>query len=235
MACPRCSSSQITWQQVQTPDGEMTQYRCSRCGTVWLDDGREAQAWEARRSVPIYRRPWFWVVVLFSVVVFWRSVSTGGKNAPLPVQSNSSAAQKPATAAAQNPAASASFVLDADSVTSSGPVSTPGLKLFSGELLGVNSDGDGTFVVKARAVGATNKLMIAAAFHNVEHLITEHGFDSCKELQYWAVARSMDGDDVKYISFTVPEDLIAQIAAGKVVAIQLRDLVEDLWVLPGME
>lgn len=69
----------------------------------------------------------------------------------------------------------------------------------------------------------------------MEHLITEHGFDSCKELQYWAVARSMDGDDVKYISFTVPEDLIAQIAAGKVVAIQLRDLVEDLWILPSME
>lgn len=106
MACPRCSSSQITWQQVQTPDGEMTQYRCSRCGTVWLDDGQEAQAWEARRSVPIYRRSWFWVVVLFSVVVFWRSVSTGGKNAPLPAQSSSAASQSSA-AAAQQPEAEA--------------------------------------------------------------------------------------------------------------------------------
>ena len=105
-----------------------------------------------------------------------------------------------------------------------------------GELLELNDNRDekGVVVVKAKIhPSTTNDLTVAQNFHNVVYLVENFGFDNC-ELQYWAVADMADGSEGKAVSFTVPQDVVAQVAAGEVQATELPDLVADLWILPSL-
>lgn len=105
-----------------------------------------------------------------------------------------------------------------------------------GELLELNDNREekGVVVVKTKiSPSTTNDLTVAQNFHNVVDLVENQGFGDC-ELQYWAVADMADGSEGKAVSFTVPQDVVAQVAAGEVQATELPDLVTDLWILPSL-
>lgn len=105
-----------------------------------------------------------------------------------------------------------------------------------GELLEItdNREENGVAVVKAKITpSTTNDLTVAQNYHNAVDLIQNQGFDDC-ELQYWAVADMVDGSESKVISFTVPQDVVTQVAAEDVVATELPDFVVDLWILPSL-
>lgn len=106
-----------------------------------------------------------------------------------------------------------------------------------GELLELNDNREarGVVVVKAKiAPNVSNELTISQNYHNAVDLIENQGFGDC-ELQYWAVADMSDGTESKVVSFTVPQDVVEQVAAGDVVATTLPDLVTDLWILPSLQ
>lgn len=106
-----------------------------------------------------------------------------------------------------------------------------------GELLELNDNREekDVVVVKAKiSPSTTNKLTVEQNFHNVVDLVKNQGFDNC-ELQYWAVADMSNSSEDKVISFTVPQDVVEQVASGDVVATELQDLVVDLWILPSLK
>lgn len=122
-----------------------------------------------------------------------------------------------------------------DDPASSSASSDPAAKY--GELLELNDNREtsDTVVVKVKiSASTTNDLTIAQNYHNAVDFIQNQGFNDC-ELQYWAVADMSDGSESKVISFTVPKDVVGQVAAGDVAATQLPDLVTDLWILPSLQ
>lgn len=233
--CPKCGSAHLS----RSAHDGVRYIRCQDCDYYWTE-AIDAAAEETRAEVPArtkkkpskLRTVLIVVAVLLAIGAVRRATGGGEKSG---ASSSTHSAQTSAPAETPSPAQKNTFILDAAAVTSAGPVDTGDLELYSGELRGVNSDGAGVFVVKAFGGGSTGKLLVASGFHNVADLILNHGFDGCEEIQYWAVANTTDGEEVKFISFTVPRNLIVQVAEGKVVAGQLRSYVEDLWILPGVE
>ena len=134
------------------------------------------------------------------------------------------------------------FILDFNSLTPDdfGTLDTGNLELESGELLEVRYGGDvyagkGVIIVKAKtSPNLTNKLTIRQNYHDVCELITNHGFDSCPEIQYWAVADMTDGEEGKAISFTLDSDTILGVANQTILPINLDDYLQDLWILPSL-
>ena len=115
-----------------------------------------------------------------------------------------------------------------------GTVETGDLQLVTGDLLSVTQSG-GIVVVKAKIrSNLTNKMTIDQNFSNVGDLIQNHGFNTCEELQYWAVADTNMGEQ-KVISFTLEKSSIYGIISGSIVWTQLQDLVKDLWILPSLK
>lgn len=117
------------------------------------------------------------------------------------------------------------------------PEEASGPSVKYGELLELtdNREANGVVIVKAKITpNATNKLTVAQNYHNAVDLIAEQGYSDC-ELQYWAVADMTDGTEDKVVSFTVPSDVVSQVAAGEVAATQLPDLVTDLYILPSLQ
>lgn len=130
-------------------------------------------------------------------------------------------------------------VSESNSDTSQAEISEPEqsdtstYKLNTGELLDVKENDD-VLIVKAKIKSQlTDELTIKQNYHNAESIIKSGG-DKFKEIQYWAVADSADGEEIKIISFTVPEDVIKGTANGDTVATQYPDLVADLWILPSL-
>ena len=115
-----------------------------------------------------------------------------------------------------------------------GAVETGDLKLRTGDLLSVTQSGT-VVVVKAKIQSnLTNKMTIDQNFSNVGDLIQNHGFDTCTELQYWAVADTNVGES-KVISFTLDKASIDGIKSGSIVWTQLQDRAIDLWILPSLK
>lgn len=115
-----------------------------------------------------------------------------------------------------------------------GAVETGDLKLRTGDLLSVTQSGT-VVVVKAKIQSnLTNKMTIDQNFSNVGDLIQNHGFDTCTELQYWAVADTNVGES-KVISFTLDKESIDGIKSGSIVWTQLRERAVDLWILPSLQ
>jgi len=108
------------------------------------------------------------------------------------------------------------------------------LKLLTGDLLSVTQNGT-VVVVKAKIrSNINNKMTIDQNFSNVWDLIQNHGFDTCTELQYWAVADTNVGES-KVISFTLDKASIDGIKSGSIVWTQLQDRAIDLWILPSLK
>lgn len=130
------------------------------------------------------------------------------------------------------------FVLDASSFTAAniGPIDTGNLELEFGDLLSVNYGGDGVFVIKAKITSSyNNKATIHQNYFSVGDLIKKHGFDTCSEIQYWAVADMMDGSESKVISFTLTSDVIQALKEERMAEIQLDDYASDLFILPSLK
>lgn len=116
-----------------------------------------------------------------------------------------------------------------------GAVDTGDLKLAHGDLLGVNQNGR-TVVIKAKIKSsATKEMTINQNYFSVDELIRNHGFNTCDELQYWAVADMQDGSESKVIQFTLTKDVIDKIYAGSILSNQVGDHVTDLWILPSLQ
>lgn len=81
-------------------------------------------------------------------------------------------------------------------------------------------------VLKVRVSGNT----VDENYYNVVDFVKNHGGDRFDEIQYWAVAKARNGDDVKVISFTLPESLIRKVMNNEVLPNQFGDYVADLFV-----
>ena len=115
-----------------------------------------------------------------------------------------------------------------------GEIDTKGLRLSHGELLDVNQS-DGTVVIHAKIQGSySNKATIDQNFFSVADLICKHGFNTCAELQYWAVADMADGSEGKVISFTLRKEVIDAISDEILYGDHIRDYADDLWILPSL-
>ena len=112
--------------------------------------------------------------------------------------------------------------------------SSDGFTLMFGELVDANPNGgvDGnTLVIKAKIKGQiTNELTIKQNYHNVENLVKKQGADQFDCIDYWAVADMTNGEEQKVVAFTVNSDVIKGIVEGTIVAIQLEDYVDDLFI-----
>ena len=122
------------------------------------------------------------------------------------------------------------FVFDFSSDMAFGEVDTGSLQLQHGELLSVFYN-DGVVVVKAKIQpNLTNQMTIDQNFFNVGDLIKKHGFNTCEELQYWAVADMTSGDEVKVISFDLDKSTIDSLYSEKIFESQLKDYVDNLFI-----
>ncbi len=128
------------------------------------------------------------------------------------------------------------FTFDfSDTNMSFGEQNIDGLKILHGELLSVIYN-NGIVVVKAKiAPSLTNKMTIDQNYFNVADLVKKHGFNTCEELQYWAVADMSSGDESKCISFTLDKTAIDGLYNENIVENQLGDYTTDLWVLPSLQ
>lgn len=109
------------------------------------------------------------------------------------------------------------------------------LSIKHGELLSVIRT-EGTVVVKAKIEPSlTNQLTIEQNYFNVADLVKNHGFNTCQELQYWAVADMTNGEENKCISFTLDKETIENLYNENIVENQLGDYVSDLWILPSLQ
>ena len=105
-----------------------------------------------------------------------------------------------------------------------------------GELLSVIYSGDGIVVVKTKIESSfSNSATINQNYYNVCDLIKNHGFNTCSELQYWAVADMSDGSEAKVISFTLNSDAIQGVYNDTIIDRQLDEHVDDLFILPSLQ
>lgn len=156
-----------------------------------------------------------------------------------PAESETPAQSEPP---AESEPPSQDFILNFNALTPDdfGTLDTGNLALESGELLEVRYGGDvyagkGVIIVKAKIEpNLTNKLTIRQNYHSVCALITNHGFDSCPEIQYWAVADMADGSEGKVISFTLDADAIQGVAGRSILPTNLEEHLQDLWILPSL-
>lgn len=81
----------------------------------------------------------------------------------------------------------------------------------------------------------TKKMTIDQNYHNAVTFITEGGGDKYDSIDYWAVADMEDGSEGKVVSFTIPKETIDKIKDGSLVATQLKDYVEYLYILPSLQ
>jgi hypothetical protein len=117
----------------------------------------------------------------------------------------------------------------------SGEQDITGLSVEFGELLSVINT-EGVVVVKTKITSSfSNKATIEQNYYNVAALIRENGFNTCQELQYWAVADMSSGDESKCISFTLDKDTIDAVYNESIVDNQLGNYVTDLWTLPSLQ
>lgn len=110
-----------------------------------------------------------------------------------------------------------------------------GYSVLHGELLDTKyNDNEVIFKVKISS-SFNNKATIDQNYYNVEDLILNQGCDKYSSIQYWAVADMSDGSESKVVSFTVPKTAISKIKSGSIVANQMGDYVDDLYILPSLK
>lgn len=200
-----------------------------------------------KQKKPIFKRWWLWLIVALAVVGAVGGI-TGGDQKPGDISSPppaESEQQTPdgsgdlsSTPEGEDTEAGGSFVLDVASLTDAdaGPLDTGDLALLHGDLVGVNYGGNGVVVVKGKISALlSNKQTVSQNYFSVCDLIKEHGFDTCQELQYWAVADMSDGSEAKVISFTLDRATIEGVAGGSIVDNQLGDYVTDLYIHPSLQ
>lgn len=140
--------------------------------------------------------------------------------------------EAPADSAPDNSAVVFDF---SSSDMSFGEIDTGALQLQYGELLSVIYN-DGIVVVKAKIQpNLTNNMTIEQNYFNVGDLIKNHGFNTCEELQYWAVADMTSGDEVKVVSFDLNKETIENLYNEKIFENQLEDYVDNLFIHASLQ
>ena len=111
-------------------------------------------------------------------------------------------------------------------------VDPQGLNPILGEIMSIKQNGS-TVVVKMKITESwNNKMTVNQNYDIVQDLIQKHGFNTCQELQYWAV---MDvGMEIKVISFTLDKATIDGIYADKLFGEQIEPFTKDLWIAPEL-
>lgn len=100
----------------------------------------------------------------------------------------------------------------------------------------VNKEDKSVIIVNAKIESQiNNKLTIQQTFHDVADLIKNQGADRFDELQYWALADTRDGDEIKVISFTLDGDLIKAVYNDNILPIEMADYVSDLYIHPALQ
>jgi cytoskeletal protein RodZ len=108
-----------------------------------------------------------------------------------------------------------------------------GYQLNTGTLLDVKENGS-ILVIKVKITGSySNDATVQQNYHNVENIIKQGGYQY-NQIQYWAVADMTDGSEGKVISFTVNKSVIDSVYNGDLVASQLGDYVDELWIHPSL-
>ena len=79
-----------------------------------------------------------------------------------------------------------------------------------------------------------NHATITQNYHNIEYYVKNNDVDKFQEIQYWAKAEMVDGEDRKVISFTVPKRTIKLLKEERIVATQLENYVDDLWIIRSL-
>ncbi|MCI5498024.1 MAG: hypothetical protein MR419_00580 [Clostridiales bacterium] len=140
--------------------------------------------------------------------------------------------------AEEPPASTGNVVFDFTTFTDAdwGEVNIEGLEPKFGELLSVTYSEGNVVVVKTKIESSySSKATIDQNYYIVCNLIRDHGFNTADELQYWAVADSTTGDEIKVVSFTVEKDTLDLIASQEFADNTLGDYVADLWILPSLQ
>lgn len=125
-------------------------------------------------------------------------------------------------------------------------ISTNKWKILHGELLSLNEncrDYTDDFqclgeivVIKAKIKQSyNNKATIDQNYYNVEDFIKNNNGSKYEEIQYWAVADMESGIERKVISFTVNKDIINKIKNDQIVANQLGNYLDDLWIINSLK
>lgn len=215
---------------------------------------------EAKAKKPLYKKWWFWVVVVCLVGAAGSGLSGGSEttepdNSQPPAQTEmqppasesqgaapADTTPEPETESQRQPETpepeNTDFVLDVGSLTDAdvGPLETGNLALKFGDLVSVNYGGDGVIVVKAKITASySNDATVKQNYFSVCELIKKRGFDSCQELQYWAVADMSNGEEAKVVSFTLDRTTIEGVANENIIENQLGDYVSDLYVHPSLK
>ena len=125
-------------------------------------------------------------------------------------------------------------LMNFEEVKNNGEMDTVEYNLRFGELVSVNKNGS-IVVIKAKIHPVLdNDLTIKQNYFNVCDLIKNQGLNIFDEVQYWAIADTVDGQEIKVISFTVPKDTIELVTSDRFPENLLGDYVEDLWILPSL-
>ncbi|MCR5685705.1 MAG: hypothetical protein K6G81_09870 [Lachnospiraceae bacterium] len=103
-----------------------------------------------------------------------------------------------------------------------------------GELKSVVTNGAVAIVSVKITPSLTREMTIEQNYFNVDDLIKNKGYDVFDEIEYYAFADTIQGDQVKVISFTVPKRTIELSKDEKIMGTMLADYVNDLWISPIM-
>lgn len=107
-----------------------------------------------------------------------------------------------------------------------------------GTLLEANPNGgaDGnTLVIKAKITPSySNKATIDQNYFNVEDIVQNQGGDKFSCIDYWAVADMQDGSEAKVVAFTINSNVIQGLKNQNIVATELGDYADDLYILPSL-
>jgi len=104
------------------------------------------------------------------------------------------------------------------------------LSMRFGELLSVHQNGDKVIIKAKIKPNATTEMTVNQNFFAVADLIKNHGFNTCGELEYWAVADMTSGKEEKVVRFTLEKETIDGIYSGAILENAVRDHATDVWL-----
>lgn len=97
-------------------------------------------------------------------------------------------------------------------------------------------NGKSILVVKAKIKTDYGAILnVNQNYLNVADIIKDQGGTEFDEIQYWAVADTKGGDEVKVISFTVPKSTIQGVADDKIADNQIGQYCEDLYINKALQ
>ena len=174
-------------------------------------------------KTPVFRRWWFWVLLIFVVGVVVLGSSQKLKTEPAPTTDVLAPVESFAPAESSGGLSGIQNKIPGD------------LSSNYGELLSITPIGDTGLVVKYKISSSwNNDLTVKQNYYNACEIIRALGDFPLSELQYWAVADMTSGREEKVISFTVPERVCAIVAGSDFPDNTLGEYVTDLWIHPSL-